>query len=156
MQAMGALSESWTKSGFTPSNYLGKRQAMDGAMSALSDTLSNRIWTTSYAIVANTLKPWNEIMKTVLKPETKTDQNNQITDKKITPIPKTQEIKTTPKKSSVNTIKTNPETLTASAINFTPTETSAPIKLPTQAIPAILGFFSGAAVVFFFGKFFVL
>src|SRR3989339_123455 len=156
MQAMGALSESWTKSGFTPSNYLGKRQALDGAMSTLSDTLSNRIWTTSYTIIASTLKPWSEIMQTVSKPEIKANLNNQITDEKITPILKTQELKTTPKKLSVNTIKINPETLTASAINSTPAKTNIPIKLPAQAIPAILGFFSGAAVVFFFGKFFIL
>ncbi len=115
MQAMGALGESWTKDGHTTSSYLGGQQAEDGAALPSSETLSNRIWATSYAIAGNSLKPWSEIMESFPKPAiqnnsnnssgTSTPTNNMSTVSKTpTNSPQTNsEIKTIPAPVAVNT-----------------------------------------------------
>ena len=76
MQAMNALSASWTKNNHTPNDYLGGQQMEDGAVLPSTETLPNRIWTTSYAIAASSLKPWNAIMQNVSKPVNQSDLDN--------------------------------------------------------------------------------
>jgi|GEM_PF-863842 hypothetical protein len=80
IQAMNALGASWTKSGKTPANYLGAQQATDGAALPATETLSNRIWTTSYAIPAALGKPWSNIMQSVSKQENQNSSNNPNAD----------------------------------------------------------------------------
>ncbi|KKQ45636.1 MAG: hypothetical protein US65_C0051G0004 [Candidatus Yanofskybacteria bacterium GW2011_GWC2_37_9] len=103
MQAMGALGESWTKDGYTASFYLGGQQAEDGAALPSSETLSNRIWATSYAIAGNSLKPWSEIMESFPKPATQNNSNNSSNTSTSTNT-------STVYKTSTNSPQTNPET----------------------------------------------
>ncbi len=82
---MSALSASWAKSGKTPANYLGTQQATDGAALPPSEALSNRIWTTSYAIPAAVGKPWGNIMQSVSKQIDQKNSNNPGADSPKTP-----------------------------------------------------------------------
>lgn len=159
MQAMGALSTSWEKGGFTPNGYLGRQQVSDGAVAPSSETLSNRIWATSYAIVASTLKPWDKIMKTITKPsngENPLTGFSQNTPNSINDLSGTKKISQTKNKirSSISPLTNIPETntsaLTATASNSLPAHSS----LPTQTIPVVLGFLSGSFITFFVTKFF--
>jgi len=77
MQSESALGTSWEKDGKSGLDYLAEKQEDDGSVSPSTETLANRIWVTSYAIPAGLGKPWNEIMKSVSKPETEeTDNSN--------------------------------------------------------------------------------
>ena len=145
MQAMGALSASWTKGAYTPNNYLGIQQNADGAVLPSSEILTNRIWATSYAIVGGSLRPWSTIMQTVSKPTEALTQNNQNANisnpvKKTTLISKIQ--KTALASESLQIPQVTPDALTASAINTENTST------PNNTTPFILGFLSGVAVLY--------
>ena len=59
----------WTKNGKTPTDYLTAMQASDGAAIAGSESVSNRVWATSYAIPAALGKSWSAIMHSVSKPQ---------------------------------------------------------------------------------------
>ena len=150
MQAMGALSASWIKDGHAPMDYLATKQMTDGAILSTSETLQNRIWATSYAIVGSTIKPWSVIMQTVSKPTESLAQNNLNANtlnpvKKTTLIPKIKKIALASQDLQTDANKqVTPDTLTAAAIN---TE-NATIK--NNAIPFILGFLSGIIVLYLF------
>src|ERR1035437_6379619 len=76
MSALGAL---WTKNGKTIVDYLAEAQATDGAVAPESETSSNRIWATSYAIPAAMGKSWGDIMKSFTKPIAETVNVNSGT-----------------------------------------------------------------------------
>ena len=158
MQAMGALGESWTKDGYTASFYLGGQQAEDGAALPSSETLSNRIWATSYAIAGNSLKPWSEIMESFPKPATQNNSNNSSNTSTSTNT-------STVYKTSTNSPQTNPETkkvLTSVAVNtpvITPVidkkitpipetkkSTTVPKNLPADTEEIVPGALTAAAV----------
>jgi hypothetical protein len=69
-QAMDALGESWMKNGKSVDDYFSAQQSPDGAMLLASDTLSNRIWATSYAVPAALGESWSMILHHVSKPAT--------------------------------------------------------------------------------------
>ncbi|MCX6793469.1 MAG: DUF5011 domain-containing protein [Candidatus Falkowbacteria bacterium] len=68
LQAMNKRSSSWNKNNLSPLDYLAKQQVDDGAVLVSTETLANRIWSTSYAIVAALKKTWFDILKPVLLP----------------------------------------------------------------------------------------
>ncbi len=68
IQAMSTLGVSWTNNGNGVTNCLATHQTSDGAALALSETLQNRIWATSYSIPAALGKSWNAIMHSVTRP----------------------------------------------------------------------------------------
>ncbi|MDO8659896.1 MAG: prenyltransferase/squalene oxidase repeat-containing protein, partial [Candidatus Parcubacteria bacterium] len=173
MQAMSALGASWSKSGRTPINYLALQQMTDGAVFPSSETLQNRIWATSYAIVGASLKPWSAIMQSVPKPEPIPN----------TVLPKTEPVVNVPvvqiKSQDKSSIKKTPTVLqiqkpVAVAQDFLPNETAPEITpntltatavnsvnaLPTQnmpkSVPIVLGAVSGLVLLYFFAKFFIL
>lgn len=171
MQAMSALGASWSNSGHTPMDYLASQQATatDGAVSPSSDTLQNRIWTTSYAIAGASLKPWSTIMQMVLKPtiiNTQTPTNlvickkgdlfNAVTGHACATNTLISETKKPINKVlqdlpiSTNTPAIIPDTLTATAVNTLPENT-----IPHDVIPFTLGVFSGVAILFLARKFFI-
>ncbi len=101
IQAMNALGASWTKNGKSTADYFGSIQATDGAGSPTSESLQNRIWTTSYAIPAVLGKSWSSIMQSVSKPTeggsgggtTVTDDTKKIDEKEKTETKKEDEKK---------------------------------------------------------------
>ena len=170
MQAMGALNASWTKGGHIPIDYLGLQQTNDGAVSPASETIQNRIWATSYAIAASSLKPWSTIMQSFPKSVIQNEQSDIVTPEiketnlaiATTPVinekPKTSLAlpNKTPKISSNLAINTNtpeitpevmPETLVATASNTLPTE-----KIPHNTTSIVLGVLSGTTLLFIIFK----
>ncbi|MEI8174586.1 MAG: DUF4430 domain-containing protein, partial [bacterium] len=155
MQAMGALSASWIKGIYTPNNYLGAQQNADGAVLPPYETLQNRIWATSYAIVGNSQKPWSTIMQNFPKPENQNILTNSTPEIKTTTLPsnttkkvQNPEIKKSKEPISQNLQRAisatalNPDTLSATVINAENTST------PDNTTPFILGFLSGVAVLY--------
>lgn len=69
LQAMSALSESWSKEGKTPQDYLASNQKDDGGLLNIDESDENRIWATSYAIPAALQMSWNDILKSVSRPK---------------------------------------------------------------------------------------
>ena len=70
MEGILALSEKiedWTKNGNTPMDYLAKNQDSDGGVRG--ENQKNRIWETSYALIALSGKTWNEAMSKFEKPK---------------------------------------------------------------------------------------
>lgn len=67
-QAMSAVSENWTNGGKSINDYFASQQINDGAVLPTTDTLSNRIWSTSYAVPAVLGKSWSDILVSVNKP----------------------------------------------------------------------------------------
>ncbi|MBI5621255.1 terpene cyclase/mutase family protein, partial [Candidatus Falkowbacteria bacterium] len=93
-QAMSALGAAWTKNGKTLADYLGSQQAADGAALDETETLTNRIWATSYAIPAALGKSWNVMIQSVPKP-TSAPANNPPENNPID-TPKTEAPNTPP------------------------------------------------------------
>ena len=85
MQAMSALGTSSIKNNKTGLDYLGEQQMADGAVSPSSETLQNRIWATSYAIAASSLKPWSAIMQTVPKQTVPSGSNSSLNNSSTNP-----------------------------------------------------------------------
>ena len=72
LQALHVLEQDeiwWQKGNHTPGDYLYSMQAEDGGLNE-SDTLSNRVWATAYAIVATMEKAWGDILSSFSKPIT--------------------------------------------------------------------------------------
>ena len=91
--------------------YLANNQESDGGLGLSSDILTNRIWSTSYAVPAILHKSWTNIMQ---------DFNKQnIVEKKVISAskPKSSNSKIVQSKKK-NTISSN--SLTANAINASP------------------------------------
>jgi hypothetical protein len=80
IQAMNVLGASWTKSGKSTADYLAGVQVSDGATSPTSETVQNRIWSTSYAIPAGLGKSWFSIMQGVSKPTTSGSAGGNISN----------------------------------------------------------------------------
>ncbi len=139
-QTMSALGVTWTMNGKTVVDFFNTQQSDDGAMLSSSETLPNRIWTTSYAIPAALGMPWNAIMHTVAKPVVVTPVENPT----VSNIAAVSSSVTLP---VVQKIIVRHETL--SAPKPTPTLTT-PVVVETT--PVKTGFWSG--VSHFFGKMF--
>lgn len=162
MQAMSALSASWTKGGHTPNDYLGGQQMGDGATLPSSETLPNRIWATSYAIPAALGKPWSAIMQSIPKP---TEQsalvavNPPTTHEKTVLISKAQESKVVVSKDlliDINTEKITPDTLIATAADSLPAQAGLPTNGTTpRAVPIVLGVLSGIVILYLVKKFLI-
>ncbi len=175
MQAMNSLSASWTKNGFTPSNYLGLQQTSDGAVLSSSETPQNQIWAISYAIPAALFKPWNAIMQSVPKSETqngsniilpnkeinlvataasvaKKNINKKSDDKKISAIARTQT------KSSLQILPANTdilEEITSDMLTATVANALATKNIPKN-LPIVLGTVSGLILLSVALKFFIV
>jgi len=156
MQAESALNASWIKNGKSGLDYLATQQVTDGAVSPSSETLANRIWTTSYAIPAGLGKPWSEILQSVSKPTTPNPGNSGssnnfvleeetipeeplevIEESEIVSTPEPQIIINTPvakqpqiKKQSEETLEITPDVLTANTIDSTSGGNNIPDNLP--------------------------
>ncbi len=89
MQAMSALSASWTKNNKSSLDYLAEQQEEDGAVLPSSETLANRIWATSYAIPAGLQKTWSEIMQSVSKPAIQNDDRSGSSNSSPSPLKNT-------------------------------------------------------------------
>lgn len=180
MQAMSALSASWTKSGKTAIDYLATQQTNannNGAVLSSSDTLQNNIWATSYAIAGANLKPWNAIMQNFPKPtiqnennlnttlvnkETNTvninipiankNTNNKSANKKVASIPEA--------KKSIAVVSqelpASPNTPEIIPDTLTATAVS-PVsnQINSNIIAFVLGVFSGVIPLYFLKKFFI-
>lgn len=79
MQAMSVSDSVWIKGNTTPAQYLATQQTADGAALLATETLSNRIWATSYAIPAALGKTWNAIMVSFAKPANIASNNDSST-----------------------------------------------------------------------------
>ncbi|MDP4033464.1 MAG: hypothetical protein Q8P60_11535, partial [Pseudorhodobacter sp.] len=59
-------------------NYLALNQQTDGGMEDTTSDISNRIWSTSYAIPAILHKSWKSIMQSFEKPVTQNDSSSSV------------------------------------------------------------------------------
>ncbi len=91
--AINAINESpnptsesvWTSSsGYYPDDALAQSQQFDGAVQPASDPVDTRVWSTSYAIVAESGKSWDLILQSFSKP-----LNNPVIQGERTTISKT-------------------------------------------------------------------
>lgn len=151
MQAMSALSASWIKGDFTPNNYLGAQQSSDSAALSASETLQNRIWATSYAIVGSSLKPWSAIMQSVEKPAEKNSSasccggrgfinpatlNNPLPNPPIlNPLPTTPIVNANPAVINTNLIVANNPESQIKKISSTPKKAKTTEPLVAEIIP---------------------
>ncbi|HBA45909.1 hypothetical protein A2W67_02950 [Candidatus Nomurabacteria bacterium RIFCSPLOWO2_02_40_28] len=169
MQAMSALGTSWSKNNHTPMDYLALQQVADGAVLPSSETLQNRIWATSYAVTATSMKPWSAIMQyfqkpaaepvlvAVKEPKIKTPEKievptesvakSKIIEKKVSITPQIKKlIPNATIAQDTKPVEITPKTLTASAANAISTE-----KV-LKATPVVLGAISGAAILYILFK----
>lgn len=110
MQAMSALGKDWTKNNKSPMDYLANNQELDGALSPTSESLQNRIWTTSYSIPGALGKTWNDIMVEFSKPEVKNSKEEKAPEetleiKEEIVIPELAQETETPKVETVKEVK---------------------------------------------------
>ena len=107
IQALSTNSSLYNSEISKADNYLTIKQQEDGGVDAISNTVDNRVWATSYAIPAILHLSWNNILNPFSKPSISSSPSSIAEEKKIeTPIvlelpkviAKTEEIKTSEKK----------------------------------------------------------
>lgn len=154
-QAMASLNKVWLKNNNSPLDYLANQQSDDGATLVPDETLANRVWSTSYAIVAALGKSWHDIFVTVSKPveQKMTTETTEITDA-------TETTETTDKITTDTTDKITTETTDATDKNIKKTNKAVekavknnlnipiePIKTQESPIKKSLPFVAGFFVI---------
>lgn len=92
LQAL-ALNASLSDKTAKADKYLASLQQTDGGIDPNTSTEENRIWATSYAIVASLHMPWNSIMQSFSKPSTSSGNDNNANINTLPPVVKDLTIK---------------------------------------------------------------
>jgi hypothetical protein len=115
--ALDENAEDWNVNGNTPITYLKNNQAPDGGL-LTTDTETNRIWSTSYALPALLGKPWHMILSSFNKPDNQTSSTNSSNTTTTSTI-----TTTTPPPITIETPSSTPTTSTIEIITIdTPPE----------------------------------
>jgi hypothetical protein len=68
LSSSGTDIDTLTKNGKTPIQYIQDKQGADGSIGASTDTLTNRIWASAYALPALLKKSWGSLLSSFPKP----------------------------------------------------------------------------------------